>query len=273
MQEIRLIRPPGRLPKLDLAEALRSRELLWMFVRRGIFTRYRQMALGVLWSFLEPLGLLLLMTIVFGLFLRVPTEPYPYTIFVFSALIPWLYFSKAANGAAGSLHENIGIVSKIYFPRVLLPAAALVREAFDSLVLFVLLVIMAWAFGFPPNLKMLLMPLLLVFLSLPALGIGLAVAAISVKYRDFRPLLTLALQAGFYATPIFYPAEFVPEAIRAFYTSNPIYWGVAFSRWIVLGKPVALDGTFLISLAICAVLIAVGYFMFAFYERGAVDAQ
>jgi hypothetical protein len=100
---------------------------------------------------------------------------------------------------------------------------------------------------------------------------------IATKYADLSQSCTTGCVSAysnvFYATPIFYPAEFVPEAIRAFYTSNPIYWGVAFSRWIVLGKPVALDGTFLISLAICAVLIAVGYFMFAFYERGAVDAQ
>ena len=273
MQTVRVIRPQGRIPKLDLVEAFHARELLWVFVRRGIFTRYRQMALGVLWSFLEPLAQLVLMTIVFGFFLRIQTEPYPYAIFVFSALIPWLFFTKVTNGAAGSLHENIGIISKIYFPRVLLPLAALVREAFDSLVLFVLLILVAVGFGYMPTPKLLLMPLLLVLLSLPALGIGLAVAAISIKYRDFRPLLALTLQAGFYVTPIFYPAEFVPDAIRPFYTCNPMYWGVEISRWIVLDRPLSFDLTFLVSIVLSATAVVVGYVIFAFYERASVDGQ
>lgn len=273
MQNTRIIRPQGRFPKLDLAEAWRSRELLLVFVKRGIFTRYRQMALGVLWSFLEPLGLLLLMSIVFGFFIRIDTGPYPYPVFVFSALIPWLYFSKSANSAASSLTEHIGIISKIYFPRVLLPIAAVIREGFDSLVLFVLLVIMAWAYGVPPTPKMLLMMPLLILLSLPALGIGLAVTAISIKYRDFRPLLTIVLQAGFYATPIFYPAELVPEVIRPFYMCNPMYWGVEICRWIILDKPLVFDFTFLVSMGLCALMVFFGYVVFAIFERNSVDAQ
>ena len=273
VQETRVIRPPGRAPLPDFGELFRSRELLWLFVRRGVFVRYRQMALGVLWSFLEPLGLLIMLSVVFGLFLRVPTRDIPYPIFVFAALIPWFYFQKATNGAANSLAENIGIISKVYFPRILLPLSALVREMFDSLVLFVLLVALAWLYGFAPNWRLLLMPVLLVYLSIPALGVGLAVSAIAVKYRDFRPLLVLVLQAGFYATPIFYPAELVPAVVRPFYTVNPIYWGVELSRWIFLGKTVALTVSLPVSLLVsCAVLVA-GYYIFAIYERETVDAQ
>ena len=273
MTDIHVIRPPGRWPTLNLREAIQSRELLWVFVRRGIFTRYRQMALGVMWSFLEPLGLLLLMSIVFGVLIRVPTGDLPYPVFVFGALIPWLYFAKAAQSAASSLHEHIGIISKIYFPRLILPLSCVVRELFDSAVLLVLLIIMSWVYGFPPTWKVLLLPLLFLYVSLPALGLGLAVAAISIKYRDFRPLLTIVLQAGFYATPIFYPGELVPAVVRPFYQLNPMYWAVEISRWIMLDKPVLINAPFFASFALIVVVVAIGYFVFAMFERGAVDAQ
>lgn len=273
MSDVRVIRPPGRWPALNLKDIYQYRELMWVFVKRGIFTRYRQMALGVSWSFLEPLGLLLLMSVVFGLLIRVPTEGYPYTVFVASALIPWMYFSKGTNAAANSLHEQIGIISKIYFPRVILPVSAVVREFFDSLVLFVILVILAWAFGYPPTWRMLLMPLLLLYITLPGLGLGLAVSSISVKYRDFRPILTIVLQAGFYATPIFYPANLVPATLLPFYELNPMYWGVEFSRWIMLGKAVVITPSFFVSLVISALVITFGYFAFAIFERDIVDAQ
>jgi len=273
MDDVRIIRPPSRIPKLDLGEVLRSRELLWVFVRRGIFARYRQMALGIFWSLLEPLGLLIMMSVVFGMILRVPTGGFPYPIFVFSALIPWLYFSKAVNGTASSLHENIAIISKIYFPRVLLPLSALMREMFDSLMLFVLLVVLAWIYGFPPSWKLLLMPIVLLYLSIPALGIGLSVAAISIRYRDFRPMLALVLQAGFYVTPILYPVALVPEIARPIYMANPVYWGVEFSRWIILDQPMTLHPSLIVSLLICAGLLIAGYYIFASYEREAVDVQ
>jgi lipopolysaccharide transport system permease protein len=272
-RERRVIKRPSGLAVLDLREAYRSRELAWVFVKRGIAVRYRQMALGVLWSFLEPLGLLALTTMVFGLMIRVPTGPYPYPVFVFSALIPWLSFTKATNGAAGSLLENIGIVSKVYFPRVLLPFAAIAREFVDSILLFVLLVLMAWFYGYPPGWRTLLMPLLFLYVTLPALGLGMSIGSISVKFRDFRPVLSLLLQAGFYTTPIFYPADLVPERFRAIYELNPMYWSVELSRWIVLNKPMILTPSFFASIALSLVLLVIAFFIFGHYERTAVDAQ
>jgi lipopolysaccharide transport system permease protein len=273
MTEVRVIQPPGAWPKLNLRELYLYRELMWVFVKRGIFTRYRQMALGITWSFLEPLGLLLLMSIVFGYLIRVPTEGYPFPVFVATALIPWMYFSKSTNAAANSLHEQIAIISKIYFPRLIIPVAAVIREFFDSLVLFVILILLNLGFGFAPTWRVALMPLLLVYITLPALGLGLAVSSISVKYRDFRPLLTIALQAGFYATPIFYPGELVPARILPFYQLNPMYWGVEFSRWIMLGRSVTVTPSLFVSLALSVALIIFGYYAFATNERDVVDAQ
>ena len=269
----RQIRPPGRMPSLELGEAWRSRELIAVFVKRGIAVRYGQMALGVFWSFLEPLGLLLLTSVVFGFFIRVPTGEYPYPVFVFSALIPWLYFSKATNGAANSLQEHIGIISKVYFPRVLLPVSSAVREFFDSIVLFLLLIALAWVYGYPPTFKSLLMPLLFFYLTIPALGIGMSVGSISIKFRDFRPMLALVMQAGFYTTPIFYPPELVPAWLRPYYELNPMFWGVEIARWIVLDKAITFSLSFYLSVAFGLGILGVGYFFFAYYERGVVDAQ
>jgi lipopolysaccharide transport system permease protein len=273
MSEIRMIRPSGRVPKLNYRELFNYRELIWVFVKRGLFTRYRQMALGITWSFLEPLGLLLLMSLVFGLLLAVPTEGYPFTVYVAAALVPWLYFSKATNAAANSLHEQIGIISKIYFPRIILPISAVIRELFDSLVLFVILIMISLAFGFLPTWRVLLMPFLLLYITLPGLGLGLAVSAISVKYRDFRPLLTIILQAGFYATPIFYPASIVPNIIKPFYQLNPMYWGVELSRWVMLGRPIDVTASFYLSICLSVGVIIFGYYAFALYERDVIDAQ
>ena len=273
MTEIRHIRPPGRLPTLDWREIWRSRELIMVFVRRGIAVRYGQMALGIAWSFLEPLGLLVLTSVVFGLFIRVPTGEYPYPVFVFSALIPWLYFNRSTNGAAGSLSEHIGIVSKIYFPRVLLPVSAVIREFFDSLVLFLLLLALAWFYGYPPTWRSLLMPLVLIYIVVPALGVGLSVGSISIKFRDFRPLLQLVLQAGLYATPIFYPIELVPERYRFFVQLNPMYWAVEMTRWLVLDKPMVLSPALYLSVMMSGLLLLIGFMVFAYYERGVVDAQ
>ncbi len=273
MTEIRVIRPPGPWPTLNLREIYFYRELIWVFVKRGLFTRYRQMALGITWSFLEPLGLLLLMSIVFGYLIRVPTEGYPFTVYVATALIPWMYFSKATNAAANSLHEQLSIISKIYFPRIIIPVSAVIREFFDLLVLFIILMLLNLGFGYLPTWRMLLMPLLLMYITLPALGVGLAVSSISVKYRDFRPLLTIILQAGFYATPIFYPANLIPARFLPFYQLNPMYWAVEYSRWMMLDRAPTVTPSMYVSFALSALIIAFGYYAFAIYERDVVDAQ
>jgi lipopolysaccharide transport system permease protein len=273
VKDTRHIRPPSRLPTLELGEIWRSRELIMVFVKRGIAVRYGQMALGIGWSFLEPLGLLTLTSVVFGFFMRVQTGAYPYPVFVFSALIPWLYFNRSTNGAANSLQEHIGIVSKIYFPRVLLPISSVIREFFDSIVLFLLLVGLSWVYGFPPTWRTIFMPFVFVYLTIPALAVGLSVGSISIKFRDFRPLLQLLLQAGFYVTPIFYPPELVPTWLAPYYQLNPMYWGVELTRWITVHKPIAITPSFYLSFLMSAVMLGVGYFVFAYYERGVVDAQ
>lgn len=270
---VRVICPLEERSLLDFSELYATRQLAWVFVKRGVLTRYRQMALGVIWLFLEPLAQLLLMSVVFGLLIKIDTGDYPFTIFVFAALIPWLIMSKTLTAVASSLIDNIGIISKVYFPRLILPLSAMVQELLNGLVIMAMLVAMSWLYGYPPNWKLVLVPFLFAYLSLSALGIGLLFASITVKYRDFRPLLGVLIQAGFYTTPVFYPADLVPQALRFAYEMNPMYWGVEFSRWIMLDKPVMVTPSIYASFGLLLLSVLFGYVVFAKSERSVIDAQ
>ena len=173
--------------RLNLADAWAHRELLWLLMWRNVTSRYAQMALGIIWSVLEPLALLLTLVVVFGFFIRVPTPGIPYPIFVFSALVPWLLFTKATMNAIGCLQEQMALVSKVYFPRILLPFAAVFRDLFDSVILVAILIAIAWIYGYPPSLRLTLLPVLLIAVTIFSISIGLWLAGTLVKMRDIRP--------------------------------------------------------------------------------------
>lgn len=262
---------PGAL--LGIGPLWAQRELAWIFICRQISLRYRQMALGVFWAVLEPLAFLLLMSAVFQMLLRVDTGHYPYPIFAFSGLMPWLLFNKATMAAAQSLVDNMALISKVYFPRLLLPVAGVVRETFDSLVVFITLVVLAWGFGFPPQWKLLLAPIILLYVALTALAVGLWLACVMVPFRDVRPLLGLLLQAGMYATPVLYPATLVPESLLPYYELNPMYWAVEAFRWLLLDKPLSITLSFWLSLALVGATLAAGLVIFGAGQKKVVDVQ
>lgn len=258
---------------LSLSEVWRHRELAYLFARRQISSRYRQMLLGGAWAVLEPLATLALMTAVFGMLLRVDTNGYPYPVFAFAGLIPWFLFSKATMAVASSLQENMALVSKVYFPRLILPIAALVRECFDSLITVSILILLAAIFGFMPTLKYLLIVPVLLSVGMAAMGIGLWVAALLVRFRDIRPLLTIILQAGMYITPILYSPNVVPASLMPFYQINPMYWAVESFRWIMLGQPLQLTASFYGATALALASLVSGLFVFAAFEKETVDVQ
>jgi lipopolysaccharide transport system permease protein len=256
-----------------LAELWQQRELVWIFTQRQIFVRYRQMALGVLWVLVEPLAYLLMMTAVFGKLLRVDTGNYPYVVFAFAGIMPWLLFSKATTAAANSLADNMALISKVYFQRLLLPVAGVMRECFDSAVVFVILVCTAWVFGYPPTAKLLLAPVVLAYTELVALTAGLWLACIMVPFRDIRPALGLVLQAGMYATPVLYPPSLVPQALLPYYQLNPMYWTVESFRWLLLGQPLNLTASFGYSIGGVVVALLAGLLIFAGGSKWVVDVQ
>jgi lipopolysaccharide transport system permease protein len=258
---------------LGLAELWRQRELVWIFTKRQIFIRYRQMALGIFWVVLEPLAYLSMMTVVFGMLLRVDTGSYPYAVFAFAGIMPWLLFSKATTAAAHSLADNMGLISKVYFQRLLLPVAGVVREFFDSAVVFVILVLLAWIFGFPPAAKLLLAPVVLIYTSAVALAVGLWLASIMVPFRDIRPLLGLVLQVGMYATPVLYPPDLVPKALLPYYQLNPMYWTIELFRWLLLDRPVTYTASFGYSIGAVVIALLTGLIVFANGQKRVVDVQ
>ena len=258
------------LPKLD--PLWHYRELIWLFARRHVTSRYRQMALGFTWAVLEPLFQLLLMSLVFGMLLRVNSNGYPYAIYVFAALIPWQHFSRTTLAVAGSLQDNLTLISKVYFPRLILPFAAVLRELFDTILQFFILLALALAFGYMPTLKILLLgPLTLLAISLVAMGLGLLVAAFIVRYRDIRPALGIVLQAGLYLSPVLYAASVVPASILPFYQLNPMYWALELFRWMLLDQPLALTAGFPLSILMVASMLAVALVTFTLHERETVD--
>jgi len=269
---ITVIQPSVRW-SLGFAEALRRHELLSLFVARQISSRYRQMLLGVLWALVEPLGQLLLLTVVFGFLLKVNTGGYPYPVFAFAGLSAWYLFSRATLAVAGSLQENMGLISKVYFPRLILPLAAVSRELFDALLMIILLLVLAMAYGFTPTLRVLALPLILICSAMLALAIGLWLATLMVKFRDIRPILGLALQGGMYATPVVYSADLVPERFRFAYELNPMYWAVEFSRWALFGKEVVINSALSWSAGVSLLLLLGGLITFSLFERMSVDVQ
>ena len=271
--EIRIIDAEAPRWSLGLGEVWHRRELLRLLIVRAISTRYQQMVLGFFWSVLEPLALLTMMTFVFGFVLRAPSNGLPYPVFVFSALLPWLLFSRATMAASGSLQEHMGLISKVYFPRLILPLSSTARELFDSLVMTACLLLLAAAFGYWPTWRVLLLPVLISYVAILSLGLGLWTASILVKFRDIRPLLSIALQFGMYASPIIYSASAVPQSWLFYYQLNPMYWPIELSRWIFMGQAVELTPAFYISAAFGLCLFTSGVFVFSIYEKLTVDVQ
>jgi len=268
-----IIEPPGRGYSLGLAEAWRYRELMWLMLGRQVSSRYRQMLLGAVWALLEPLATLLMLSIVFGFLLRVDSNGYPYAVFAFAGLVPWWLFSRATLAVAGCLQDNMGLISKVYFPRLILAVAAAGREMADSLVALLALLLVSAGFGYLPGPQVLLAPVVLLAVVLLAAGVGLWVAAVMVRFRDIRPLLGVVLQAGMYATPILYSASLVPEVVQFVYRLNPMLWAVEAFRWLLLGQVVPVGLELGLSVGLSLLLLLSGLQVFAWMERTTVDVQ
>ena len=259
--------------QLGLTDAWAHRELLWLLMWRNVTARYAQMALGIVWAVLEPLALLLTLVIVFGYVVRVPTNGVPYPVFVFAAQVPWLLFSRSTMNAIGCLQEHMALISKVSFPRLLLPFASVFRDLFDSAILVLILVVVGIAYGYWPTWRLAAVPFILLFVITFALGIGLWLAGSAVKLRDIRPVTLIALQMGFYLSPILFPTSMVPKALLPIYTANPMYWAIEASRWAFLSQPLQITTSFYVASIVVAALFVSGLFLFAAQERASVDVQ
>jgi lipopolysaccharide transport system permease protein len=266
-----VITPPRGWRSLGLGELWDYRELLAVLAWRDVSVRYKQSIVGVGWVLVQPLASALLFTIIFGHFAKLPSDGIPYAVFSYCALLPWNYFSRTFSDTSGSLVGASHLVSKVYFPRLILPLSRVVAGLVDFAVsLVVLALLMAW-YGVRPGWGVLLLPLLLALAGATALGVGLWLTALNVRYRDIGFIVPFAAQLWMFATPVAYSAGIVPERWRALYGLNPMVGVVEGFRWALLGAtaPRATDLAF--SAGIVLVLLVGGLFYFRRAEQSVAD--
>jgi lipopolysaccharide transport system permease protein len=232
-----VIVPSGGWRMLDLRELWAYRELLAVLVTRDIKVRYKQSVLGVAWVILRPLLSAGIFTLVFGLLAKIPSEGHPYAIFVFTALLPWTFFSVAVASSGGSLVGSAGLIGKVYFPRLLIPLASVAGGLLDLAVSIGVLLVLMPFFGVEWSLRLLLVPFLVAGVLVVALGMGTLLSALTVAYRDFGNLVGFLLHLWMFATPVVYPTSLVPERFRWVFYFNPMAAQVEGFRWAFLGTP------------------------------------
>ncbi|MCO6450796.1 MAG: ABC transporter permease [Caldilineales bacterium] len=264
------ITPSKKWHEIDLAGLWRHRDMLLLLVQRDIKVRYKQTFLGVFWAILQPLGPMLVFTLIFTQFLKVPVGEVPYAIFVLSGLVPWTFFSIGISNASNSLVSHASMISKVYFPRLVLPSATTLAGLVDMAVgcglLFVLLVI----YGFPFTWQLALLPIVIACLALLVFAIGLNFAALNTIYRDVRQALPLILQLWMFLTPVIYARTIVPPEWQWLLTLNPVTGLVETFRAVFLGLPIPWSHLG-VSMLLCGVFLLTGSVLFVRMEKYLAD--
>ncbi len=219
----------------------RYRELFYFLAWRDVLVRYKQTVIGVLWSVIKPLLTMLVFVFVFGKLAKLPSEGVPYPVLVLSGMLPWLFFASAFSEAGNSLVGNANIVSKVYFPRLIVPLSSVIVSFVDFMISGALLVILMFWYGVTPNEKIILLPFFILLMIFGAIGAGLWVAALNVKYRDIRYIVPFVIQFGLYVSPVAFTSNIVPEKWKLLYALNPMVGIIDGFRWSITGTSVPLN--------------------------------
>jgi lipopolysaccharide transport system permease protein len=265
------IQPDQGWKPLNLQELWQYRDLIRVLVLREVQGRYRQMAFGPLWIVLMPLFNMIVFSLVFGHFARLPSDGVPYPIFSYTALLPWAFFSGALSGTASSLVKYMNLVSKVYFPRLVIPIASVLGALVDFLASFGILLLMELVFGMRPTWGAFALPFFLLLAACTALAIGLLLAALAVKFRDVSLGLGYGMQAWMYISPVVYPTTLVPEQLRFWYQLNPMTIVLDGFRWGLLGTRPPDWLPLIISCALVLGLLVIGLYLFRRAESTIVD--
>ena len=256
---------------LELGTVWRYRELLIVLTLRDIQVLYKQAVLGIAWAIVQPLFSVLIFTVIFGHFAKMPSDGVPYPVFAYAAVLPWTYFAEAVRRGATGLVTDAELVRKVYFPRLVMPLASVIAPMLDFAIAFVVLLGVMLCFDVMPSLRLLITPLLLLIAALLALAISLWLAPINVRFRDVKYTLTFMLQIWMYATPIVYPLSIVPEGWKWIYSLNPMVGVVEGFRWAAFGNGnpdlVAIG----ISIAVIGILLTGGLIFFRRMEQSFAD--
>ena len=250
----------------------RFRGLFYFLAWRDILVRYKQTVIGIAWNLLRPLITMIIFTIVFGKIAKLPSNGVTYPIFVFSALLPWQFFSNSLTECSMSLVGNSSLISKVYFPRLIIPASSVIVSFVDFIISFVILIgLMLW-YQFIPDWKILTLPLFIILTFATSIGIGLWLTALNVKYRDFRYIVPFIVQFGLFISPVGFSSNVVPEKWRLLYSLNPMVGVIDGFRWAILGgnSSIYLPG-FLFSLILIFIFLTSGIYYFRKTEKSFAD--
>ncbi len=250
----------------------RYRELFWFLVWRDILVRYKQTVIGVAWSVIRPLVTMIVFTVVFGMLAKLPDSGVPYPLLVFAAMLPWNFFSNALSEGSGSLVGNANLVTKVYFPRIIIPVSSVIVALVDFAISLVIMAAIMFWYGYLPDWRIITLPLFLLLACLPVAGAGLWFAALNVRYRDFRYLVPFVLQLGLYVSPVGFSSSIVPEQWRLLYALNPMVGVIDGFRWALLQGNVELHWSgILLSTGLSLLLLITGFWYFRKTERILAD--
>lgn len=265
-----VVRSGRRLP-LDLAELWEYRELLFFFVWRDLKVRYRQTLLGAAWAVIQPFVTMVVFSIFLGRLVGVPSDGVPYPLFVFAALVPWTFVGQGVSHSANSLVGSHNLIRKVYFPRLVIPIAAVLAGLMDFVIAFAVVLAMMGYFGIPPTARVLWILPLLALAVLTALATGLWLSALNVRYRDVRYVVPFLLQVWLFSTPVAYPSSLIDEPWRTLYALNPMVGVVEGYRWALVGGGAAPGALVAVSAAVVIVALAAGLAYFRRAERTFAD--
>jgi lipopolysaccharide transport system permease protein len=269
-EHVTVIEPPRGWHMLDWRELWAYRELLWVLTARDVKVRYKQSVLGAAWAIIRPFTTMVIFSVVFGQLAKMPSDGMPYPVFVYAALLPWTFFSTAITTSAQSLVGSSHLVSKVYFPRLIIPLASAGAGLVDLLISTAILLLMMLWYGVGWSANLLAAPLLLLAVVFAALGIGTLLSALTVAYRDFTHITPFLVQVWMYVTPVVFPVSLVPQKWQWLLYLNPMTGLVEGFRSAFLGKPFDLPGL-AVSLAVAVALFAVGVAYFERVERRFAD--
>jgi lipopolysaccharide transport system permease protein len=269
----KLIIEAGRTERHYWRDLWRYRELFYILAWRDILVRYKQTVLGVAWAIVRPLLTMIVFTVIFGKLAKLPSEgAAPYAIMVYAAMLPWQFFSNSLSEASNSLIGNEKLISKVYFPRMIIPASSVITSFVDFLIsAAIMVVIMAW-YQFWPSWRIVTLPLFIAIAFAAAMGVGLWLTALNVKYRDFRYIVPFIVQLGLYVSPVGFSSSIVPEQYRLLYSLNPMVSVIDGFRWAILGgeSSIYLPG-FMLSLGVVGAFLAYGIIYFRKTEKKFAD--
>ncbi len=272
MQTKELIIEAGRTESQYWKDLWRYRELFYFLAWRDILVRYKQTVIGIAWALIRPFLTMVVFTVVFGNLAKLPSGGAPYPILVFAGMLPWQFFSTALSECSNSLITNANLISKVYFPRLIVPSSAVIVSFVDFMVSgMIMLGLMAW-YNFVPSWRILTLPLFIGITFAASMGAGLWLAALNVKYRDFRYIVPFIVQFGLYISPVGFSSSIVPQQWRWLYSLNPMVGVIDGFRWAILGgnSNLYLPG-FMLSMGLVALLFVSGVWYFRKVERTFAD--